>query len=574
MSKYPQTIDEIEYTKWETFAAFYDPLLAQDVDESNYQQWLADWSYVSRIAYEASSHTYIQYTLDTADKAATETYFAMLDNIQPNLRRAEQQLSEKLLTIDIDRADLQVPLVGMRSDVEIYSEANLPIFVELQKQAAEYNKITGGMSAELDGEQHNVSQLGQLLGSKDRAERERAWHALMGMWQANQDALNELFLQMLPKRTAVAANAGFDDYRAYVFRAKHRFGYTPDDCMTFHDAIEKVVVPAAQRIIERKRQRIGAAAFKPWDYVPEMSIIVDTDDGEALAPFAKQADLVATSQTIFDQLDSELGSYFRTMDEEAMLDLDTRPGKALGGYCSTYPLRKLPYIFMNSTGSADNVQTLFHEAGHAFHAFEAMHSQQFVHQQRANMEFNEVASMAMELLAAPYLTKEAGGFYDTAEAARHRIEHLEGIIMFFPFMSVVDLFQQWLYTHVDEIKSADQLDAKWDELWQRYLPGVDWTGFEGIRASGWHRKLHIFRYPFYYIEYGMAQIGALQVWRNSIADHPAALAQYRQALSLGGTKTLPDLFNAAGAAFQFDVPMVSQLIDLLESTLAELEAQL
>jgi oligoendopeptidase F len=258
------------------------------------------------------------------------------------------------------------------------------------------------------------------------------------------------------------------------------------------------------------------------------------------------------------------------MAEEELLDLETRPGKALGGYCMTFPVRKRPFIFMNGAGTHDNVQTMLHEAGHAFHVFETADIP-LTWQNKAPMEFCEVASMSMELLAAPYLQQNSGGFYSPSEAARARIQHLERIVTFLPYMAVVDAFQHWVYTHIDEAMNTANCDAAWDRLWARFMPGVNWEGLETARMTGWHRKIHIFGSPFYYIEYGMAQIGALQVWRNSLTDLPGAVQSYRQALALGGTKTLPELFAAAGVEFRFDRPMLSSLIGLIEETIADLE---
>jgi oligoendopeptidase F len=260
------------------------------------------------------------------------------------------------------------------------------------------------------------------------------------------------------------------------------------------------------------------------------------------------------------------------MAEEELLDLDTRPGKALGGFCAGFPMRKRPFIFMNGVGVHDNVQTLLHEAGHAFHVFETA-KLPLIWQTDAPMEFSEVASMAMEKIAAPYLTAENGGFYTASEAARARIEHLETIILFLPYNAVVDAFQHWVYTNPEAAKDAANCDTTWSKLWDRFMPGVDWSGFEEARATGWHRKLHIFTVPFYYIEYGMAEIGALQVWRNSLIDQKGALTAYRRALSLGGTKTLPELYAAAGAEFRFDTAMLDELVALIEKTIAELEKE-
>ncbi len=258
------------------------------------------------------------------------------------------------------------------------------------------------------------------------------------------------------------------------------------------------------------------------------------------------------------------------MAEEDLLDLDTRAGKALGGYCAALPLRRRPFIFMNGTGTHDDVQTMLHEAGHAFHVFESA-SLPFVWQLEPPMEFAEVASMSMELLSAPFLSKQYGGFYTKQEAARARIEHLEGILLFLPYMAVVDAFQHWVYTNPELAAITGNCDTAWGELWERFMPDVDFSGMEEERITGWHRKLHIFQVPFYYIEYGLAQIGALQVWRNSLHDPDLAVLDYRKALSLGGTKNLPDLFAAAGADFRFDADILAELVALVEKTVQELE---
>ena len=257
---------------------------------------------------------------------------------------------------------------------------------------------------------------------------------------------------------------------------------------------------------------------------------------------------------------------------EELMDLDTRSGKALGGYCSALPLRRQPFIFMNGVGTHDDVQTMLHEAGHAFHVFETA-ALPYVWQLEPPMEFAEVASMSMELLASPYLTANHGGFYTESEAARARIEHLEGIVLFFPYMAVVDAFQHWVYTNPDLAADPANCDAAWGNLWDRFMSGIDYTDLEDERVTGWHRKLHIFHIPFYYIEYGMAQVGALQVWLKALRDQGSAVESYRHALAQGGTKSLPELFELAGAEFRFDTPMLSELMALIEASIEELEAQ-
>ncbi len=461
--------------------------------------------------------------------------------------------------------NMQIVLQKIRNEADLFREENVPLQIELAKLANEYDKITGGMLVEWEGEEKNLSQLSVFLREKDRAVRRRAWKAMMQLWADSRADLDRLYGQMLQIRRQLAVNAGLPDFRAYVFREYGRFDYTPADCQTFHKAIEEVVVPAAAQIYARKRERLGLDSLRPWD------IDVDTSAAPPLKPYANQDELVQGTINIFQQVDPALARHVATMAEEQLLDLDTRSGKALGGFCSTLYLRRQPYIFMNGVGTHDDVQTMLHESGHAFHVFEASELP-YVWQLNAPMEFCEVASMSMELLSAPYLTKAFGAFYTVEEAARAQIEHLEGIILFLPYMAVVDAFQHWVYTHPEEAEAASRCDAVWDDLWQRFLPDVDWSGLEALRMSGWHRKLHIFQNPFYYIEYGMAQVGALQVWRNALQDQAEAVARYRQALSLAGTRPLPELFAAAGAEFRFDTAMLSDLVSLIQARIGELEA--
>ncbi|HFC12906.1 MAG TPA: M3 family oligoendopeptidase, partial [Anaerolineae bacterium] len=528
----PATIDQVDYLNWETYRPIYAELQTRPLSAETQRQWLEDWSYLTRFVREAFSYTYIQRTLDTSDPAREKAYLDMVSNLMPKGKIADQALKERLLQLDLDDEDMQIMLRNLRAEVDLFAEANLPLETELTKLTAEYDKQVGGFSAEWDGTTENLSQLAVHLSSNDRDERQRVWQTINTLWENARTDLNKIFDKMLALRQQVAENAGYANYRDYAFILRGRFAYDAEACFQFHDAISAAFVPAATRILERKRQALGFDTLKPWDYAPEMGKIIEGDSAEPLNPFSTEDELIHASLNIFNALDPDLGRYFATMADDGLLDLMTRQGKAAGGYCYGLPLRKKPFIFMNAVGSSRNMQTMFHEAGHAFHGFEAMASQPLIWMQRAPMEFNEVASMAMELLVAPYLTKEKGGLFTSAEAARHRIGHLEKIILFMPYMAVVDSFQHWLYTHIDAAKDAATRDAKWDELWQRFMPQIDWQGYEQIRSGGWHRKLHIFRYPFYYIEYGMAQIGALQLWRNSLDDHAQALADYRHALSL------------------------------------------
>ncbi len=566
-STLPTTIDAIDPRRWETFEPYYTELQQRDLNEVNTRQWLTDWSKLSELVWESGAMIYVKKSLDTTDTEKEQAFLDYVNEVAPKARVADQALKERLLTLDVQDDDMVLPLRNMRNEADLFRKENVPLQTELAKLDNEYDKETGGLKTEWDGEEKNLVQLGLYLKDPDRTVRERAWKTMMDLWLGSRETLNKLYMDMLGMRCQMSDNANLPDYRAYAFRDRGRFAYTPEDCFTFHEAIETAVTPAARRIYEKKRKALKLEVLRPWD------VDVDTSNTPPLKPYEGQAELIQGSLNILNSVDPELGRYFATMAEEELLDLETRPGKALGGYCTTLHVRKRPFIFMNGVGIHDNVQTLLHEAGHAFHVFETAELP-LIWQTDYPMEFAEVASMSMEMLAAPYLTKENGGFYTASESARARIEHLEGLILFLPYMAVVDAFQHWVYTNPEAALNAANCDATWDALWDRFMSGVDWSGFEDARMTGWHRKPHIFSSPFYYIEYGMAQVGALQVWRNSLTDRAGAIEAYRQALALGGTKTLPELFAAAGAEFRFDTAMLTELVELVERTIEELEAQI
>jgi len=423
--------------------------------------------------------------------------------------------------------------------------------------------MIGAQSVTWDGQEITLAALSPVYQEQDRARREKAWRLSMTRMLQDREALNELWVQFMDLRGQIAANAGLPDYRAYAWKAMKRFDYTPEDSETFQKAIEEVVVPAAKRLYERRQSRLGVDSLRPWD------LAVEPSGASALHPYETISELENTLTTIFDQVDPQLGGYYRTMKSENLLDLDNRKGKAPGGYCTTFPQAERPFIFMNAVGLHNDVQTLLHEGGHAFHAFESF-SLPYIHQQDVPMEFAEVASMSMELIASPYLAKSAGGFYSEADAARARVEHLESMIRFWPYMAVVDAFQHWVYTNHQAASNPANCDAKWAELWDRFMQGIDYGGLQAEKETGWHRKLHIFQIPFYYVEYGLAQLGAVQVWGNSLQDQAQAVRDYRKALALGGTATLPQLFSIAGAKFGFDSATVKRAVDLVERTIDEL----
>jgi oligoendopeptidase F len=567
----PTNPHEIIAWAWPAIEPYYKELEARALSASSVNSWLADWSSVSERFQEMRSRLSVATTVNTADKEAEAHMNAFLDGIFPNVMTAEQKLKEKLLASKLEPKGFEIPLRNMRAEADLFRESNLPLLADQQKLAIEYDKIYGAQTVNWDGEEITLTRLALNFQQPDRTRRERAWHLKADRQLSDRNAINNLWQKFMNVRAKIAKNAGKPSYREYVWVNYLRFDYDPEDCKSFAAAIEKVVVPAATRIYQKRKQALGLDTLRPWDLVDGWySRPTPPANIPPLKPFASIDELKSKTSAIFHQVDPVLGGYFDRTVAEGLTDLDNRKNKAPGAYCTSYTSIRKPFIFVNAVGTHEDVITTLHESGHSFHIYETA-SIPYVQQLAFPMEFAEVASMGMELLASPYLTTANGGFYSKAEAARARVEHLETMILFWPFMAVVDAFQQWVYENPKAGADPAACDKKWGELWDRFIPGVDYSGLEEIKLTGWHRKLHIHEEPFYYVEYGLAQLGAVQIFGNARSDQASAVAAYRKALSLGGKVTLPELFKAARAKFAFDVPTVKKAVDLMESVIEELE---
>lgn len=563
----PTTSAEIRDWPWERIAPYYDELLARPLTQENLAAWLADWTAISALLDEVNNSYTIATTVNTADEEAERGYTRYLDTIQPQAMAAEQRMREKLLASGLEAPEgFAVPLRKMRAGASLFREENIPVLSELRKLGLEYTRIAGARTVTWDGHEIPLPQLRPHLFDPDREGRERAWRAMRGREAQDTSALTDLWRRMMAQRRQLAANAGFDSYRNYRWRELFRFDYTPDDAKQFQESIADVVVPAVRQLNERRRAQLGIATLRPWD------LNVDPRGRPALRPYTTTTELEERTSAIFSRVDPQFGAYFETMRAEGLLDLESRAHKAPGGYSLQYNVRRRPFIFMNAAGAQGDVRTLLHEGGHSFHTFEMapLPYMQQRQEQMLPMEFAEVASMGMELLATPYLTREQGGFYSEAEAARARIEHLSGIVRLWPYIAMIDALQHWMYEHEagDDLAACDDY---WATLVDRYWPDQDWSGLDALKRSYWHRQGHVFTDPFYYIEYGVAQLGAAQVWANALKDQAGAVAAYRRALALGATATLPELFTAAGARFTFDAETLRRAIELMLETIDQLE---
>jgi oligoendopeptidase F len=526
------------------------------------ERWILDWGELSAALDEESSRRYIAMSCHTDDPGAEKAYLHYIETIDPQTKPRQFALArgyvDHPLRTRLPSDRYAVFDRDMRLQVELFRPENVELEKEEAKLGQQYQKRMGALTVPFQGEERTLVQMGRFLEEPDRALREEAWSLSARRRLQEKEELETLFDQLLALRGQMAKNAGFGNYRDYAFRKLGRFDYTPAHCEAFHAAVESDVMPLQRQLQARRREAMRLDALRPWD------LSVDPQNRPPLRPFQQSRELVAGGESIFRRLDAGLADDFQLLSRHNLLDLDNRRGKAPGGYQATLAEARLPFIFMNAVGMQRDVETLLHEAGHAFHSL-ASREEDIYHYQHAPIEFCEVASMSMELLGGEFLDV----FYADGDAARARRTHLEGVVGTLTWIATIDAFQHWLYTHPGH--GRDERNAAWLELATRFGGETDWSDHEEVRTFLWHRQLHIFLYPFYYIEYGIAQLGALQVWLNSRKDKAGALADYKRALALGGSRPLPELFAAAGCPFDFSSRTVKPLMDMVERELDKLE---
>jgi oligoendopeptidase F len=565
--------DPIEFSKWDW--AQIEPhareLLRRKLTSSSVDQWLVDWSVLARLIAESYNRFYIHTTAHTDDKANQARFRKYTEEVMPRTREFEQAMKERLIRSGLQPRGMAIPLRRMRSEAAIYRPENLVLRTKCEALEAEYNELTGKRMFNWDGEKLNQAQVFDRLVDLDRGVREHAWRALAACLESQRAENDGIWQQFLDLRVQMARNAGFKDYRSFHWRELARFDYTPQDCRIFHDAIARVVVPAVQRLAEKRRRGLGVDRLRIWDDFWHLR--PDSLGRPPLRSFRSVSELTAIAERVFTGVDPELAAYYRILRDEGLLDLEARAHKSPVGYMQELPASKRAFIFTVATGLHYDVDTHLHESGHAFHVFESAHwPSHYQSMQDYNpVEFVELGSIAMELLGMPYLGKDRGGFYTESQLAQARLEHLEQVLEFWPYMAVVDAFQHWIYENPDAARDTRQCDEVWASLQRVFRPHIDWNGLEDTLQVSWRLQDHIMTVPFYYVEYGLAQLGAVGVWANALKDQRAAVKAYRKALSLGNTASLPDLYKAAGVKFAFGAEELKRAVDLVEGAIAEIE---
>lgn len=555
-------------SRWEPIDALVRALLERTVRSSTeLERWLIDRSELDAACGESRAELYIAMTCRTDDEKASGAYERYIREVQPRLREASFALDKRLVELadrfPLDEKRYGVLLRSTRTDVAVFRQENVPLMTEVDGLTQEYQKITGAMTVEFEGAERTLPQMARYLQENDRALRERAWRGVADRRLRDRDAMDALYDTLVSLRDRIGRNAGFRDFRDYSFAAMHRFDYTPADCEAFQRAVEKHVVPFTRESDARRKGALAIGSLRPWD------LAVDEHGREPLRPFTDGGDLLAKSRAVFDRLGGGLGELFRELGDNGTpgesLDLDSRKGKAPGGYQYMRDRTRRPFIFMNAAGLHRDVETMVHEAGHSFHSQLSRH-EPLVWYREAPMEFAEVASMSMELLTMPAWDAFYPDDRDRARAVREQLaEHSLALLA---WIAQIDAFQHWVYTHPKH--GREERYAKWVELDGRFGRSVDWTGLEDARAAQWHRQLHLFIHPFYYIEYGIARLGSLGLWLHSLERGQAsAIERYKKAMTLGGSRPLPELFQTAGLPFDFGEGTVARLVDAVRGELAK-----
>ncbi|HVM32578.1 MAG TPA: M3 family oligoendopeptidase [bacterium] len=549
---------------WETLRPLLEELEHRPLSSTDdLEKWLADLQELEEALDEEGSVRYVRMTCQTDDPALEGQYLQFLEEVaepaKPRFFALMKKYWECPHRTGLSAADFRLYNRSVENQLALYREENTPLETKLDKLSQQYQKLSGSLTVVYEGQEKTLQQMGPYQESTDRRQREETWRLVAQRRLKDKDAFEALFDEMRGLRGEIAKNAGFPNYRDYMFRRKERFDYGPKDCEDFHESAAKAVRPLVLEIQKKRAQKMGLPSLRPWD------LSVDPQGLAPLKPFESTDQLTAGCQKILGQVDPEFGAHFQKMRDLGLLDLESRKGKAPGGYNTTLSEARLPFIFMNSVGLDGDMRTLLHEGGHALHAF-ASRTIPFSPYRHAPMEFCEVASMSMELLADPYLE----AFYPSPkDAARSARKHLEDVITLLPWIATIDAFQHWIYTHPDHTPS--QRSDHWIALRDRLGGGEDWTGLEEARRSLWHRQLHIFEVPFYYIEYGIAQLGALQVWKNVREKGRAGVEAYKKGLAVGGSQTLPEIFKSAGIQFDFSLRMIEPLMEEVQKELQKLD---
>jgi oligoendopeptidase F len=556
--------EDFKITDWENLEPYFKELLDRPINSlKDLQNWLQDISELEAIIGEDAAWRQIRMTCDTENKELEKAFEFFVLEIQPKMQPYADKLNRKLIenpfTKDLDQKEFFTYLRNVKKSIDLFRPENIPLQAESAVLAQQFGIISGKMTIEVEGKEYTLQQAARFLENPNRQLREEVYRKINERRLQDKEKLNDLFTNLVTKRNQIALNAGFANYRDYKFADLGRFDYTKEDCYQFHTAVKTHVLPLVDFIYDRKRQKLGLDSLRPWDVDAEPAGIAP------LRPFQTGEELTQKTIECFNQMSPFFGDCLVKMKEMGRLDLDSRKGKAPGGYNCPLPETGAPFIFMNAAGQMHDLTTMVHEGGHAIHSFLA-HNLSLTAFKEYPMEIAEVASMTMELFSMDYWDV----FFDKQEDLKRAKEHqLERVLTIFPWIATIDKFQHWVYEHPDH--TLEERAENWRSIMNEYTSiAMDVSGLEDYRRFAWQRQLHLFEVPFYYIEYGIAQLGAIGLWKQFKEDKDKAVHNYLNALKLGGTRTLPELFEAAGLQFNFSPDYISELMLFVQGELEKI----
>lgn len=557
--------EDFKLTTWEALKSFFDDLLAREINApAQLKKWLQDRSELESALSEDMGWRYIRMTCFTENEEYRNAYQDFVQNIQPEIAPVSDQLNRKAMASpslsELEKEqgyDLMVR--NLKKDIELFREENVPLYTEISTETQKYAQISGAMTVELNGQELTLQQAAVILQDTDRAKREEVYKKINARRLHDKVTLDDLYSKLINLRHTVSINAGFSNFRDYMFKSYGRFDYTPADCFKFHEAIQSEVVPILNQLSKERKEKLKVTQLRPWDKA------VDAEGREALKAFADGKDLTEKSIDCFKKLDPYLGQCLSIMKEMGHLDLESRKGKAPGGY--NYPLAEIgvPFIFMNATSTMRDMTTIMHEGGHAVHNFltKDLELNDF---KSPPMEVAELASMSMELIS---MDQWQIFFSNEDELKRAKRDQLEDIIETLPWVATIDKFQHWVYEN--PMHSIEDRKAHWNKTFDQFADTVtDWSGLQEAKDYMWQKQLHLYEVPFYYIEYGMAQLGAIAVWRNFRQDKQKGLQGYMNALKLGYMRTIPEIYKAAGVKFDFSRGYIKELMSFVKDELGKI----
>ncbi len=556
--------DDFKVEKWETIKPYFEELKSREINSTDdLERWMYDRSELESVLSEELGWRYIKMTCDTQNEETTKSFQYFVSEIEPEIAPYDHELNLKLMHSpyepSLEREKYKIYLRSIERALEIFREENIPLHTEISTKQQQFAAISGAMTVTLDGEEMTLQRAADRLKRIDRTVREETWRTVQERRYQDHEKLDNLFDELLKLRHQVAVNANFDNFRDYMFAAMGRFDYTPQDCFDFHASIQETIVPLLTTIDEERKQQLGVDALRPWD------LDVDPSGKKPLEPFKTGDELLEKTVQVFYKLDTYLGDCLAIMREMGHLDLESRKGKAPGGY--NYPLDEIgvPFIFMNATSSLRDVITMLHEGGHAVHSF-LTRDLPLNAAKHPPSEVAELASMSMELISMDFWDTF---FEDKEELKRAKRTHLESVLETFPWVATIDKFQHWIYEN--PAQTQEERQKEWVKIFETFNHKiVDWTGIEKYKPFMWQKQLHIYEVPFYYVEYAMAQLGAIAVWKNYKENPTAGLAAYKRALSLGYTVSIGEVYEAAGIKFDFSTEYIKTLVDFVKEEMSKI----